>query len=181
VISHGNTYLEGEKYPTAAFVIPLIFSLEEHFTITKEEYPMLRRLCDLRLSLIKKKFENFMDITAHPQFYKTYLMCGLLHPSKSLEFNGKLFEEGKRLLYDFIKQEVVEGLCLMTVSNSDEEEAPIPNNTSPKTCKGNILFLPIFQFLNVCLSIFLEHTIPGKTNNIYQCQTYVYFGSVCIG
>jgi hypothetical protein len=37
VISHGNTYLEGEKYPTAACVIPLILSLEEHFTITKEE------------------------------------------------------------------------------------------------------------------------------------------------
>ncbi len=37
MISHGNTYLEGEKYPTAACVIPLILSLEEHFTITKEE------------------------------------------------------------------------------------------------------------------------------------------------
>jgi hypothetical protein len=68
VISHGNTYFEGKKYPTAACVIPLIFSLEEHFTITKEDYPMLRGLFDLRFSVIKKKFENFMDITAHPQF-----------------------------------------------------------------------------------------------------------------
>jgi hypothetical protein len=124
-----------------------------------------------------------MDITAHPQFDQTYLMCGLLHPSKSLEFNGELFEESKRLLYDFIKQEVVEGLCLMTISNLDEEEAPIPNNTSPQTCKGNILFLPIFQFLNVCLSIFYsEHTLPNKTNNTCQCHMpYVHFGSVCIG
>jgi hypothetical protein len=56
-----------------------------------------------------------MDVTAHPQFDKTYLMCGLLHLSKSLEFNGELFEECKRLLYDFINQEVVEGLCLMTI------------------------------------------------------------------
>ncbi|XP_046461426.1 uncharacterized protein LOC124207838 [Daphnia pulex] len=69
--------------------------------------------------------------------------------------------ESKLLLYDFIKQEVVEGLCLMTISNSNEEEAPKPNNTSSTTCK--------------------EHTLPGKTNNICQYQTYVYFGSVCIG
>jgi hypothetical protein len=71
----------------------------------------------------------------------------------------------------------------MTISNLDEEEAPIPNNTSPQTCKGNILFLPIFQFLNVCLSIFYsEHTLPNKTNNTCQCHMpYVHFGSVCIG
>jgi hypothetical protein len=121
-----------------------------------------------------------MDITAHPQFDQTYLMCGLLHPSKSLEFNGELFEERKRLLYDFIKQEVVEGLCLMTISNLDEEEAPIPNNTSPQTCKGNILFLTIFQFLNV---FFFIQSIRSRTkkNNFCQCQTYVHFGSVCIG
>ncbi|EFX69535.1 hypothetical protein DAPPUDRAFT_258479 [Daphnia pulex] len=47
------------------------------------------------------------------------------------------------------------------VDQENEEEAPIPNNTSPQTCK--------------------EYTLPSKTNNICQCQTYVYFGSVCIG
>ncbi len=56
---------------------------------------MLRRLCDLGLSEMKKRFENFMDVT-HPQFDQTYLMCCLLHPSKSFELNGELFEEGSR-------------------------------------------------------------------------------------
>jgi hypothetical protein len=27
----------------------------------------------------------------------------------------------------------------MNILNSDEEEAPIPNNTSPQSCKGNIV------------------------------------------
>jgi hypothetical protein len=63
----------------------------------------------------------------------------------------------------------------MTVSNSDEEEAPIPNNTSPKTCKGNILFLPIFQFLNVCLSIFFFRAYaPG------QNKQYLSMSNLCL-
>ena len=128
-----------------------------------------------------------MDITAHPQFDKTYLMCRLLHPSKSLEFNGELFEERKRLLYDFIKQEVVEGLCLMTISNSDEEEALylITLLLITLLLKHSKVIFYFYSFFNslmfVCLFSFSEHTLPGKTNNICQCQTYVYFGSVCIG
>jgi hypothetical protein len=39
-ISHGNTYLEGEKYPTATCVILVILSLEKHFIITKEKEPI---------------------------------------------------------------------------------------------------------------------------------------------
>ena len=67
-----------------------------------------------------------MDVT-HPQFDQTYLMCSMLHTSKSLELNSELFEEEKRRMYDFLKQEVIEVLCLMTVSNSEEEEAQAPN------------------------------------------------------
>ena len=84
--------------------------------------------------------------------------------------NGELFEEGKRRLYDFLKQEVVEGLCcLMTTSNSDEEEtqAPKRNITSPQSTKGNILFfLFIYIFFNslmfVCL--FLIQSIRSSSN-----------------
>lgn len=97
-------------------------------------------------------------------------MCCLLHPSKSLELNDELFEEGKRRLYDFLKQEVVEGLCcLMTSSKLDEEEAqaPKPKNTSPQSTKDNILFLLfIYIFFNslmfVCL--FLIQSIRRSSN-----------------
>ncbi|EFX61156.1 hypothetical protein DAPPUDRAFT_340542, partial [Daphnia pulex] len=130
-----TTYLEGDNYPTAACVIPSILSLEEHFTTTKEKEPMLKRLCDLSLVEMKKRFENVMDVT-HPQFDQTYLMCSMLHPSKSLELNGELFEEGKRRMYDFLKEEVIEGLCSMTVSNSEEEEAQAANpNNQPQSTK----------------------------------------------
>jgi hypothetical protein len=33
-LAMATTYLEGDKYPTAARVIPSILSLEEHFTTT---------------------------------------------------------------------------------------------------------------------------------------------------
>lgn len=149
-LAMATTYLEGDKYPTAACVIPSILSLQEHFTTNKEKEPMLKRLCDLGLFEMKKKFEHFMDGT-HPQFDQTYLMCCILHPSKTLELNGELFEEGKRRMYDFLKQEVIEGLCLLTISNSEEEDqAPNPNN-QPQSTKGYILFLQlIFTFFN-CL------------------------------
>ncbi len=88
-LAMATTYLEGDKYPTAACVIPSILSLQEHFTTTKEKGPMLKSLCDLGLFEMKKKFEHFMDVT-HPQFDQTYLMCSLLHQSKSLELNGEL-------------------------------------------------------------------------------------------
>lgn len=54
-------------------------------------------------------------------------------------------------MYDFLKQEVIEGLCLLTISNSEEEDqAPNPNN-QPQSTKGYILFLQlIFTFFN-CL------------------------------
>jgi hypothetical protein len=54
---------------------------------------------------------------------------------------------------------------LMTISNLDEEEAPIPNNTSPQTCKGNIWFLTIFQFLNVFF-LFRAYA-PGQKKTIF--------------
>ncbi len=108
----------------------------------------------------------------------------MLHPHLQLcqiptfrinfNFNGKLFEEGKRLLYDFLKQEVVEGLCLMTISNSDEEETPIPNNTSHQTCKGDILFLLIFQFLNVCF-LFLIQSIRSRAKK----KQYLPMSNLC--
>ncbi|KAK4027519.1 hypothetical protein OUZ56_016565 [Daphnia magna] len=130
-----TTYLEGDKYPSAACVIPSILSLQEHFTTTKEKELMLKRLYDLGLFEMKKKFEHFMDVT-HPQFDQTYLMCCILHPSKTLELNGELFEEGKRRMYDFLKQEVIEGLCLLTISNSEEEEAQAPNpKNQPQSAK----------------------------------------------
>ncbi|KAK4021725.1 hypothetical protein OUZ56_003634 [Daphnia magna] len=37
-------------------------------------------------------------------------------------------------MYDFLKQEVIEGLCLLTISNSEEEDqAPNPNNQPQST------------------------------------------------
>jgi hypothetical protein len=97
---------------------------------------MLKRLCDLGLVEMKKRFENVMNVT-NPKFDQTYLMSSMLHPSKNLELNGEFFEEGKRRMYDFLKQEVIEGLCLMTVSNSEEEEAQAPNpNNQPQSTKG---------------------------------------------
>ena len=69
-------------------------------------------------------------------------MCSMLHPSKSLELNGELFEEGKRRMYDFLKEEVIEGLCSITFSNSEEEESQAANpNNQPQSTKGNVLFL----------------------------------------
>lgn len=77
-----------------------------------------------------------MDVT-HPLFDQTYFICGVLHPSKSLELNGELFEEGKRRLYDFLEQDVVEGLCSINIPHS-EEETLNPTNTSQRSSNGDI-------------------------------------------
>ncbi|KAI9560463.1 hypothetical protein GHT06_014484 [Daphnia sinensis] len=107
-----TTYLEGDLYPTTASVIPSILSLEEHFQITKEKDRDM-----------KKRFGTFMDVK-HDEFDPIYLIFSLLHPSKTLELNGELFEEGKRRLLDFIKQEIAEGNCLYHSSRSKADRNP---------------------------------------------------------
>ncbi|KZS10501.1 Uncharacterized protein APZ42_025025 [Daphnia magna] len=111
-----TTYLEGNLYPTTASVIPSILSLKEHFQITKEKDrdASMRRLCEVGITEMKKRFGSFMDVK-HDKFHQINLICSLLHPSKTLELTGELFQEGKRRLLDFIRREIAEGNCLIKV------------------------------------------------------------------
>jgi hypothetical protein len=135
-LAMATTYLEGDVYPTAASVIPSILSLEEHFQTTKEKDRdgSMRRLSEVGLTEMKKRFGSFMDVK-HEEFDQIYLICSLLHPSKSLELTGELFQEGKRRLLDFIKQEIAEGNCLIAVPEEQIEGTP-PTETHPQS-KGD--------------------------------------------
>ncbi|KAK4003601.1 hypothetical protein OUZ56_005358 [Daphnia magna] len=52
----------------------------------------------------------------------TSLMCMMLNPCKTLELPGELFDEGKRRLYEFLKTEMKQGLCLVS-------ETQLPNTS----------------------------------------------------
>lgn len=52
----------------------------------------------------------------------TSLMCMMLNPCKTLELPGELFDEGKRRLYEFLKTEMEQGLCLVS-------ETQLPNTS----------------------------------------------------
>lgn len=69
-----------------------------------------------------------MDVT-DANFDMTSLMCKMLNPSKTLELPGELFHEGKWRLYEFLKTEMEQGLCLVS-----ETKLPVPNTS--QECNG---------------------------------------------
>ncbi len=122
-----TTYLEGD-YPTAASIIPELLSLQEHFLKAKEIDSSFKRICDQILFEIQSRFKTIMDVT-DANFDMTSLMCTMLNPSKTLELPGELFDEGKRRLYEFLKTEMEQGLCLVS-----EIQLPVPNTS--QECNG---------------------------------------------
>lgn len=125
-LATATTYLEGD-YPTAALVIPELLSLQEHFVKAKENDPSLKRMSDQVLLEIQSRFKTILDVT-DANFDMTCLMCTMLNPSKTLELPGELFDEGKRRLYEFLKTEMNQGLCLVS---------QIPHRNTSQECNAS--------------------------------------------
>jgi hypothetical protein len=94
---------------------------------------------------MKKRFGSFTDVK-NEEFDKIYRICNLLHLSKSFKLTGELFEEGKRRLLDFIKQEKAGGNCLITVPEAKQIEGTpyLSTETHPQS-KGDFSRLKFFN------------------------------------
>jgi len=132
-----TTFLEGDKYPTAAAVIPSILSLQDHFVEMKKD-PLLVPMCDLFLSEINHRFNYFMDVK-DPNFDQTFLMCTMLHPQRTTDLHEELFMEGIRRLSNFLKSEIESGFFKPKTTASEEStEKSNPQAESSSNNQGSL-------------------------------------------
>lgn len=145
-----TTFLEGDKYPTAAAVIPSILSLQDHFVAMKKD-PLLAQMCELFLSEINHRFSYFMDVK-DPDFDQTFLMCTMLHPQRTTDLHQELFSEGFRRLSSFLKSEIESGFFKPKPTAS--EESTEKSNAQAESSSNNQGILNIIFFFSAFYMVF---------------------------